>query len=354
MSNNLPTTRSTSTWVYSAVAISLLVLGTGTAYYLVEDDRRVKRRKAGRRAERETARVLNQYKEEAEKIASDMESVESTIEDTHCDDKTFKKKEYTLAQSNELLLQLMEKMDAIRPLTAIIGTEAEPNAFERDLVANIKSKKRTVIEYIEGLFRRLDTANGKAKKEAERREKLAEEKAKLEKEEAERLAKEEAERLAKEEQERIAKEEQERIAREEQVRLAKEEQEKVAQEEALRRKEEEGQRLVQEALVEEMKKEVQKREDANKIDQEEIVIKEEPIEEQASAIEEALTNSEAAAIKESVVSEVAIANEEPVTTVAAVSVDEQSNKDAEKQAIAQEEAILAAMKEAEKEDMQTQ
>ncbi|KAI8376947.1 hypothetical protein BD560DRAFT_391237 [Blakeslea trispora] len=320
MSNNLQTNRSTSALVYGAVAISLLTLGAGTAYYLVEDDKRVKRRKAGRRAERETTRVLNQYKEEAEKIASSMELVESNIDDNNCDDKAFKKKEYTLAHSNELLLQLMEKIDTIRPLTAIIGTEAEPNTFERDLVANIKSKKRTVIEYIEALFRRLDTANNKAKKEAERREKLAEEKTRLEKEEQERLAKEEQERLAREEQE------------------------KIDQEEALRKKEDEEQRLVQEALVEEMKKEVQKMEqnvEEIREVEEEVVVKEEPIQEQASAIEE------------SIVSEVAIASDEHAPVVAAVTVEEHSNKEAEEQAIAQEEAILAAMKEAEQEYVET-
>ncbi|KAK4517903.1 uncharacterized protein ATC70_001251 [Mucor velutinosus] len=222
-------------WLYGAAALSLALAGSGITYYILEDDKKAKRRRAGRRAERTTLRLLHQIKEEQQAIELEIEKVEGNLEDQACDDKAFKQKEYTLAHSNELLLRLMEKLDAIRPLTVVMGgeTEAEPNEFERNLVANIKTKKRTVIESIEGLFRRLDVANGKTKKESSRREEVAKEKARLEKEEAERLAREERER------EEIRKENQ---------RKAKEEQERIAQEEALLRQKEEEANLQQEIL----------------------------------------------------------------------------------------------------------
>ncbi|GAN00701.1 PSP1-domain-containing protein [Mucor ambiguus] len=220
-------------WLYGAAALSLALAGSGIAYYILEDDKQAKRRRAGRRAERTTLRLLHQIKEEQQAIALDMEKVEGNIDDQACDDKAFKQKEYTLAHSNELLLRLMEKLDAIRPLTVVMGgeTEAEPNEFERNLVSNIKAKKRTVIESIEGLFRRLDVANGKAKKESSRREQVAKEKERLEKEEAERLAREEKQREEiRKENERKAKEEQERIAQEEALLRQKEEEANLQQE----------------------------------------------------------------------------------------------------------------------------
>ncbi|KAL9554259.1 hypothetical protein MBANPS3_002899 [Mucor bainieri] len=255
-------------WLYGAAALSLALAGSGIAYYILEDDKQAKRRRAGRRAERTTLRLLHQIKEEQHAIALNMEKAEANIEDQACDDKAFKHKEYTLAHSNELLLRLMEKLDAIRPLTVVMGgeTEAEPNEFERSLVANIKAKKRAVIESIEGLFRRLDVANGKAKKEASRREAVAKEKERLEKEEAERLAREEKEREA---------------IRKENERKAKEEQERIAQEEALLRQKEEEANLQQEIL--------NKQEDYEQveiIEQEEA--NEEPVQEQQQDQEQAI------------------------------------------------------------------
>jgi hypothetical protein len=263
-----------SIYIYGAAAISLAAVGTGIAYYIIEDDRQVRRRKTARRAERTTLRLLHQIKEEEQTIEAKMNTVENTIDDTACDDKAFRLKEYTLAHSNELLLQLMEKLDAIRPLTAIMGaeTEADPNDFERSLVTNVKTKKRSVIESIEGLFRRLDIANGQVKKEASRREQVAKEKARLEKEEAERKAQEE-----KEEAERKAQEEREREElRKENERKLREEQEKIAQEESLRRqKEEEEERLLKEEEV--LRKRIEEEEALNKSVKEEVLNK--PIEE---------------------------------------------------------------------------
>lgn len=302
-----------SVYLYGAAAVSLVVVGSGIAYYIIEDDRQVRRRKTARRAERATLRVLHQIKEEEQAIEEKMKAVETNIDDTECDDKAFKLKEYTLAHSNELLLQLLEKLDAIRPLTVVMGveTEAEPNEFERNLVASIKARKRSVIESIEGLFRRLDVANGQIKKEASRREEVVKEKARLEKEEAERKAREE---------ERIEE------LRKENERKLQEEQERIAQEEALRRQKEEEDRLAQEALKEEIEPQI---EDSTKdeVTKDEATkkkaIKEEPIKEEANREEpvgEETTKEETAKVEESV------------------------------EIISQEETVLAALKEVEQED----
>jgi hypothetical protein len=220
--------------IYGAAAVSIAILGSGIAYYVIEDDKKVRRRKEGRRAERNTLKLLQEIKEQEQTIQTNIESVENDIENEASDDKEFKKKEYTLAHSNELLLQLMEKLDAIMPFAVILGggeSEKEPTEYEQHLVANIKARKRNVIESIGGLFRRLDIANVKAKKESARREQVAKEMARIEKEEAERTAREEQEReQLRKENERKAQEEQERIAQEEGLRRAKEEQEQLAKE----------------------------------------------------------------------------------------------------------------------------
>jgi hypothetical protein len=260
-----------SIYIYGAAAVSLAIVGSGIAYYIIEDDRQVRRRKTARRAARTSLKLLDQIKEEEQVIETTMKSVERDINDTACDDKAFRLKEYALGHSNELLLQLMEKLDAIRPLTVIMGaeTEAEPNDFERSLVANVKTKKRSVIESIEGLFSRLDVANGQVKKEASRREEVAKEKARLEKEEAERKAQEEKElEELRKENERKLKEEQEKIAQEEALRRQKEEEEerRLAQEEALN-KESNPEEVTKEEEVE-----VISQEEVEVISQEEVVL----------------------------------------------------------------------------------
>lgn len=238
-----------SALIYGAAAVSLAILGSGITYYIIEDDKKVRRRKEGRKAERTTLHLLQQIKVQVQTIQTDFEAVENDIENHSSTDKEFKHKQYTLAHSNELLLQLMEKLDAIRPLTVIVGDENEPSEFEKTLVSNIKSKKRNVIETIEGLFRRLDTANVQAKKESARREQDAKERAAV----AARLEKEEAERKAAEE----AEKEKIRLADEQKL---KEEQAKIAQEEALRRDEEEKEQLAK-AIIEEQAKYIQLEQD---------------------------------------------------------------------------------------------
>ncbi|MBQ9063259.1 MAG: hypothetical protein IJ121_10635 [Eubacterium sp.] len=92
--------------------------------------------------------------------------------------------------------------------------------------------------------RRREEEERLARIEAERREKEEEER--RIREEEERKAREEAERLAREEEERKAREEAERLAREEEERKAAEEAERLAREEAERKAAEEAERLARE------------------------------------------------------------------------------------------------------------
>ncbi|CEG76537.1 hypothetical protein RMATCC62417_11423 [Rhizopus microsporus] len=152
--------------IYGAAATLVAVLGTSLVYYVIEDDKRAKRRRTAKQAERATLRLLDQIQSQQQAIESSISSVEPIIE-LDCDDKAFKQKEYTLAHSNELLLRLMEQLDAVRPLTLVVGQDLEPTEFERQ---------------------------------------IEEEKAQQAREEQERVAKEEALRRIREEEEQAAQE----------------------------------------------------------------------------------------------------------------------------------------------------
>ncbi|CAO3682871.1 unnamed protein product [Rhizopus stolonifer] len=234
--------------VYGAGVALLAALSTGLAYYVIEDDRKVQRRKTARRAERNASKLLSQISEQRQAIETSIQSIVPVLE-LECDDKAFKQKEFTLAQSNELLLRLMEQLDAIQPLSLVAGEAVEkPTELEEELADHLKNKKRSVIDAINILFQRLDECNEKLKKEAIKREEAAKEKARIEKEEQERKRiEEEKAQKAREEQERVAQEEALRRQKEEEElaieaeQKAREEQEHMAQEEALRRQKEEEQ-----------------------------------------------------------------------------------------------------------------
>jgi hypothetical protein len=204
----------------------------GITYYLLEDDRKVKRRKTSRVAERAALRSLNQIRDDELTVESDIKKLEQNVNDKECDDKAFKQKEYTLAHANEMLLRLMERLDAIGPLTAVMGERnLEPNEYENTLISSVKTRKRQIIESIQGLFRRVDVCSEKIKTQAKEREEIAKEKARLEQKENERKAREaeELERVQKE-KERLQQEEAERVAKEEAQRRLQEEEEQLVQE----------------------------------------------------------------------------------------------------------------------------
>ncbi|CAO3641626.1 unnamed protein product [Cunninghamella blakesleeana] len=79
------------------------------------------------------------------------------------DDKEWKRREFILAECNELLIRLMERLDAIRPKSAILGEElAEqtdkqpPTELEEAVILEIRNRKRKVIRQIEQNFKQLD------------------------------------------------------------------------------------------------------------------------------------------------------------------------------------------------------
>ncbi|KAG1394046.1 hypothetical protein G6F60_011124 [Rhizopus arrhizus] len=198
--------------LYGLAAALLAALGSGLAYYLVEDDRKVRRKKTAKRAERSTFGLLSGLEEETRRIRLEVDSVESSIQ-ADCDDKTFEQKKDTLAQASELLLGLMAQADAVRPLTLIVGEkDLEATDFERELANQLKDKKRAVMDAIHELLHRLTVCDEKMKREAEKRKKAREEKARME--ERRRREKEEEEEKSRRERElRRQREEEERLAR---------------------------------------------------------------------------------------------------------------------------------------------
>lgn len=198
--------------LYGLAAALLAALGSGLAYYLVEDDRKVRRKKTAKRAERSTFGLLSGLEEETRRIRLEVDSVESSIQ-ADCDDKTFEQKKDTLAQASELLLELMAQADAVRPLTLIVGEkDLEATDFERELANQLKDKKRVVMDAIHELLHRLTVCDEKMKREAEKRKEAREEKARME--ERRRREKEEEEEKSRRERElRRQREEEERLAR---------------------------------------------------------------------------------------------------------------------------------------------
>ncbi|KAG1451218.1 hypothetical protein G6F56_008140 [Rhizopus delemar] len=253
--------------VYGAAAALLAALSTGLAYYVIEDDRKVQRRKTARRAERNASKLLSQISEQRQAIETSIQSIAPVLE-LECDDKAFKQKEFTLAQSNELLLRLMEQLDAIQPLSLVAGEAVEkPTELEEELADHLKNKKRSVIDAINVLFQRLDECNEKLKKEGIKREEAAKERARIEKEEQERLAREEEERKRiEEEKAQKAREEQERVAQEEALRRQKEEEEQLARE-AEQKAREEQEHMVQEEALRRQKEEEQLAKEAEELAQ---------------------------------------------------------------------------------------
>lgn len=198
--------------VYGIAAALLAALGSGLAYYLVEDDRKVRRKKTARRAERSTMGVLSELEEEVKRIRSDVDSVESSIQ-ADCDDKTFERKKETLAYASERLLGLLAQAEAIRPLTLIVGEkDVEATDFERELANQLKDKKRAVMEEIHALLGRLTGCDEKMKREVEAREEKARMEERRRREEEER-ARRKREQELEEEELRRQREEEERLAR---------------------------------------------------------------------------------------------------------------------------------------------
>ena len=136
--------------------MGMLAIIGATTYYVIQNDRQMKRRKRARLGQKQAYVLLLQIKRDQQKIQSDLSD---SINDERFDKK---KKEYLLAQSNELLLQLLERIDAIRPKDAIVLSQNEDDAeekitpFEEELMQQVKEKKRRIIQSIQDDFDRVD------------------------------------------------------------------------------------------------------------------------------------------------------------------------------------------------------
>ncbi|KAI9243152.1 hypothetical protein BDA99DRAFT_530830 [Phascolomyces articulosus] len=140
--------------------MGVLFLVGATTYYIVLNDRQMKQRKRARASQKQAFHLLQQIKRDQEKIEKDILNTIDIENDHH----NVKKIEYTLAQCNELLLQLLERIDAIRPKDAIITAVQEDmddieriaTPFETELIQQIKDRKRRIIQSIQRDFDRVD------------------------------------------------------------------------------------------------------------------------------------------------------------------------------------------------------
>ncbi|ORZ20680.1 hypothetical protein BCR42DRAFT_409270 [Absidia repens] len=200
-------------YAYVGLGITLTATTAYVIYQLIEDDRQVKQKKQTKRAERQILQLIHQIQVDRQTINKDIEGLTGTLlhkaeehnnkvksqasdcdlkknlEDSDgaalttvdtlttqgtnsgkdndsnnntMDDKEWKRHEFVLAECNELLLRLMERLDAIRPKSAIIGEDVdgqvlkEPNDLEEAAILDIRNRKKKVIRQIERNFRQLD------------------------------------------------------------------------------------------------------------------------------------------------------------------------------------------------------
>ncbi|KAG0164174.1 hypothetical protein DFQ30_010397 [Apophysomyces sp. BC1015] len=135
-------------------AAVLAILSTGSVYYIIQEDKNVKRRKHAKAAERHALRQLLEINNDRLAIDKDIEKASQLTSET---DK--KQREYLLAKTNEMLLRLLERLDAIHPQSAILGElhrDQPATDYESSLMEGIKHKKKRLIKKIESDFARVD------------------------------------------------------------------------------------------------------------------------------------------------------------------------------------------------------
>ncbi|KAI8334389.1 hypothetical protein BC941DRAFT_432863 [Chlamydoabsidia padenii] len=158
----------TTFWVYMTASAALMATTALVTYKLIEQDRRVKQRKQTKQAERHTLQLIHQIQLDRQTITKDIDGLTRTLLDKvkqhGMDDQEWKRLEFISAESNELLLRLLERLDAIRPKSAIMGDDddkdgghdKEPNALEEAAILEVRHRKKRVIRQIERNFRQLD------------------------------------------------------------------------------------------------------------------------------------------------------------------------------------------------------
>lgn len=127
---------------------SVFTVLIATAVYVVQEDRAVKARKAVRANEKQALALLHQIKQDHQTISHELDHLNP--QDT--------KIEYKLAYNNEMLLRLMERLDAIQPRAAILNDRVvdTPSDFEETMIQHVKERKRRLIKAIEKDFKRVD------------------------------------------------------------------------------------------------------------------------------------------------------------------------------------------------------
>ncbi|KAI7865691.1 hypothetical protein BDF14DRAFT_1883279 [Spinellus fusiger] len=140
-------------------AVSILLLGS-TSYYIIQQDKKVKRKNSAKVKEHQATRLLRQISSDHQTITVAIQNSSSEIKAAEgiLPEKEYKKVEFSLLHSNELLLRLMERLDAIRPWAVIMEEdENQPTEDEEHLIAELKQKKKRIIFKIDRDFQRLDS-----------------------------------------------------------------------------------------------------------------------------------------------------------------------------------------------------
>ncbi|CAO3703495.1 unnamed protein product [Rhizopus stolonifer] len=138
--------------VSGVVAALLFGFGSIFAYYLVERDCSSRRQKA------------------AEPFLYNVSRIE-----LKCNQEQYEKQLSQLDWSRVQLAQLLEKTEALRPLTVIVGKNSEPTPGERKMADGLKLKKQELMSLLEKLLTKVNECEEELKKEAVKRERLARE-----------------------------------------------------------------------------------------------------------------------------------------------------------------------------------
>ncbi|KAI9307656.1 hypothetical protein BJ944DRAFT_261572 [Cunninghamella echinulata] len=172
-----------SSWLYITIGVGIVTTTSYIIYHIIEEDKQVKRKKQTRLAERKVLQLIHQIKLDRQAIHKDIEGLIYLLEKDNnnnninennnnndqtdnksyiqLDDKEWKRRDFILAECNELLIRLMERLDAIRPKSAILGDELaeqthQPTELEEAVILEIRNRKRKVIRQIEQNFKQLD------------------------------------------------------------------------------------------------------------------------------------------------------------------------------------------------------
>lgn len=125
----------------------------GGAYFLIQDYEKSQFRKQVKSREREALKLLQQIKQDRDAIERDLEQLVVQQQQAEPDRKRC---EYALAQCDELLLRLLERLDAIQPSAIVITDDGQPTALDTPVVEEIRRRKKKLIQRIQLDHARVD------------------------------------------------------------------------------------------------------------------------------------------------------------------------------------------------------